>query len=175
MIAVDINCQLMRRQLRLDNLFLRSGFNLAMNTRDKPHRTADTALGARILEAIGDDSYESAAARVQQHGGRVTAPALHKWVKGSGEITEPNIRAFCEAYGVSPAWLRYGVGERKADSALPSGLVESLPKEVRSEAVDFIGYLLERKQALIAGEQLGRYVTMIERIKRDMEERRNGQ
>jgi len=175
MIGVDINWQLITRQLTLDNCMVRIGYNSTMHTKDKQQRSADTAIGARILEVIGDDSYEAAAARVQQRGGKVSAPALHKWVKGCGEITEPNIRAFCEAYGVSPAWLRYGVGTRNGSAAAPSGLVESLPKDVRAEAVDFIGYLVERKQTLMAREQVGRYMTMIDRIKRDMDEKRNGQ
>jgi len=165
----------MKRQLRLDKRRLPLRYKAAMNIRDKPTRTAATEIGARILEVIGDDSYEAAAARVQQRGGKVTAPAMHKWVQGTGEITEPNIRAFCEAYGVSPAWVRYGVGERSANAAPRTGLIESLPKEVRGEAIDFIGYLLERKQPLMAREQLGRYVTMIERIQKDMDEKRNGQ
>lgn len=175
MIGVDINCQLMARQLRIDKSWSRLRYKAAMQTKDKIQRTAATEIGARILEVIGDDSYEAAAARVQQRGGKVSAPAMHKWVQGTGEITEPNIRAFCEAYGVSPAWVRYGVGERSANAKPRPGLVESLPKEVRGEAVDFIGYLLERKQTLMAREQVGRYVTMIEGIKKDMEEKRNGQ
>lgn len=72
---------------------------------------------------------------------------------------------------MGPLW----VGERSANAKPRPGLVESLPKEVRGEAVDFIGYLLERKQTLMAREQVGRYVTMIEGIKKDMEEKRNGQ
>lgn len=175
MIAVDINWQLMRRQPAADIFRRAIGYKLDMQTNEKRQRTASTPTGARILEEIGDDSYEEAAARIQQHGGRVSAPALHKWVTGSGEITEPNIRAFCDAYRISPAWLRYGVGERKADANPQSGLVESLPKDVRAEAVDFIGYLVERKQPLMAREQVGRYMTMIDRIKRDMDEKRNGQ
>lgn len=175
MIGADINYQLMARQLRIDKSWSRLRYKAAMQTKDKTQRTAATEIGARILEVIGDDSYEAAAARVQQRGGKVSAPAMHKWVQGTGEITEPNIRAFCEAYGVSPAWVRYGVGERSANAKPRPGLVESLPKEVRGEAVDFIGYLLERKQPLMAREQVGRYVTMIEGIKKDMEEKRNGQ
>lgn len=103
MIGVDINCQLMERQLRIDKSWSRLRYKAAMQTKDKIQRTAATEIGARILEVIGDDSYEAAAARVQQRGGKVSAPAMHKWVQGTGEITEPNIRAFCEAYGVSPA------------------------------------------------------------------------
>ena len=55
MIGVDINCQLMERQLRIDKSWSRLRYKAAMQTKDKIQRTAATEIGARILEVIGDD------------------------------------------------------------------------------------------------------------------------
>lgn len=67
-----------------------------------------TTMADRIREAKGADSTRTVAQKVVLHGGEASHSAVQKWLAG-GEIEESNLIAFCQAYGVSPAYIRYGV------------------------------------------------------------------
>lgn len=173
MIVDDINPQLMSRQLQGDVKCSLKGYKLPMKQRDRYRREAAHPLGKRILEAIGDDTYDEAAAKVQIAGGQISAPGIHKWVTKDGNITEPNVGAFCRAYGIRPAWLRYGVQPKKNTDAEASGLVESLPPGMKQEAVTFLGYLITSKGPTVLGEKMGRYLQWVDKINEDIKKKKD--
>lgn len=68
-------------------------------------------MADRIADAMKPDSFVTAAGKLAAAGCEITHTAIHKWVRG-GAITEANLAAFCDVYGVNPPWVRYGIGPR---------------------------------------------------------------
>ena len=132
-------------------------------------------MEARIAEVIGEDSAYTVADKLTRRGHPISAPAVYKWLKGGG-IDDPALDALCAEYGVSRGWVRYGEGTRKALSASDSvaaELMQELPVEVKQMTLDFMEYQVHRSATVLGtGEQLARYLTMIDKLKRDMRNKR---
>lgn len=129
-----------------------------------------TDLSSRLSLILGDEPLAETARQLAAHGCIVSPQAIHKWRRG-GPIGEENLLALCKAYGIEPAWLRYGVGPRRANQVEASPreavgeLLESLPPEARQETLDFIEWKVQRSP-FVNREQFGRYLRMIDQIKR---------
>jgi hypothetical protein len=129
-----------------------------------------TDLSTRLVQVLGSEPLTESARRLADQGCIVSPQAIHKWRQG-GTIAEENLQALCLAYNVSPAWLRYGVGPKSP--ADPEGsprdaaaeLIESLPPDAKQETLDFIEWKIQRSP-LVDREQFGRYLRMIDKIKR---------
>lgn len=174
MVSTHINHQLMLCKLSVGLAADSSGYKSVMKDDRRYTRKPGHPLGARILEAMGDDAYEDAAAKVQLAGGQASAPAMHKWVTKQGNITEPNVIAFCKAYGVRPAWLRYGAMPKKENEEDRRGIIESLPRSIKKEALDFIGYLIEKRGHSALGEDVAKYVYWIKSAAQEAENEEAG-
>lgn len=103
MMVHSVNWELMARQLPVFGGLADSYSNGLMDQL--------TTMAERIADAMRPDSFVTAAGKLAAAGCEITHTAIHKWVRG-GAITEPNLEAFCDVYGVNAPWVRYGVGPR---------------------------------------------------------------
>lgn len=128
----------------------------------------------RIRELIGDDSPYDVARKFALRGTDLSAQAVYKWL-GGGDIGEANLRLLCEIYGTSPAYVRYGI---KTEERLTNGqkaaaeLIGSAPPQMVQMTLDFLEYQMQKTSAPAVQEHLADYMAMIDRIKRDMDARR---
>lgn len=104
-------------------------------------------------------------------GKRVSAQTLHNWATGKTDITEDNLQVLASFYKVRPAWLRYGEGDMHESAALED-VLKDLPEPDRQQVFDFVRYKIERADTMIASDKIGSYLTMIDRIKADMERKK---
>jgi hypothetical protein len=125
-----------------------------------------------MRQAMGTDSAYDTKRKLAERGVTVSPQAIYEWLAG-GDVKEPNLVAFATLYQVSPAWLRYGVGAERPRSQIAENLadlIDELPDAVRTSAVNFVGYEVGAAAGrLIASEQAGRYMSMVGRIRADME------
>lgn len=127
-----------------------------------------TDLSTRLDSVLGGDTLPEIARKMAAEGCIISPQAIHKWRRG-GPISEENLLCLCRVYKVSPAWLRYGVGEPHPSSAAQQTageLIDSLPAPTRQETLDFIEWKIQR-DPLVDREAFGRYLRMIDRIRRD--------
>lgn len=113
-------------------------------------------------------SFQSLSDAIRKKTGvSISAQAMHLWANGGG-ITEPNLKAVADYFGVSAMWLGFGV--EPARESLED-VLRSMPPDDRQQALDFISYKLERNETLGTAERTAHYLSLIDRIKRDMQER----
>lgn len=119
----------------------------------------DKLRGGMSYQALSDAIYRKTDLRVSAQG-------MHKWSKGGG-IEQDKLKLLAEFFGVSEAWLMYG------ESPAPTldEAVGALPDVSRQEVLDFIRYKYSRAEGLIASDIAGDYHAMIDRIRKDMDER----
>ena len=130
-------------------------------------------FGSRFEELRGDMSYNDlSAAILERFGARITAQAMHKWVKQGGGITPENARIVADYFGVNPGWLLFGEGP--APEPRIRHILEDLPPEHSQQSLDFIEYQLSRAGKFIAAEKMASYMTMIESIRQDLAKRKGG-
>lgn len=103
---------------------------------------------------------------------RITPQAMHKWVKQGGGITADNARVVADSFEVSPGWLLFGEGEAPAPKL--GDVVLDLPGDKPQQTLDFIEYQIQAGSKFIASEKLASYMTMIDRIRKDLKKRRGG-
>lgn len=130
------------------------------------------SLADRLREVFGRDKASHVSAKLAKHGISVSYQAIHKWLKG-GNVSDENLQAVAEIYGVSAAWLKYGTGARapaRNELAHVGEVIEALDAESRRVAVEHLHFLLTRQA--MPPETMGRYLAMIDRIKRDMDDKR---
>lgn len=102
----------------------------------------------------------------------VTQGATKKWLSGDGYPSMDNIVAICDWAGVNVNWLVQGVGPKRTDgidtkSLILGEAIESMPEPDRQQALDFIGYKIERSSApIFTGERLARYMKMLDAFKK---------
>lgn len=119
----------------------------------------DKLRGGMSYQALSDAIYRKTQLRVSPQ-------AMHKWSKGGG-IEQDKLKLLAEFFGVTEAWLMYG------ESPPPTldEAVGALPDESRQEVLDFIRYKYSRAEGLVASDIAGDYHAMIDRIRKDMDER----
>lgn len=102
----------------------------------------------------------------------VTPKAARKWLEGLGYPDLDKALRIAQEAGVSALWLLQGVGpkyvaEARNQMAQRVGdIVDSLPPDERQQAIDFIRYKVERSGKWYAADQLGRYMTFLDRLAR---------
>lgn len=89
----------------------------------------------------------------------------------SNSLNAENITKAATRLGKNPLWLATGEGPEDASSAVSDAL-DALPPENRQQAFDFILYQLDRAETNVLNDRPGRYLSMIDRIKTDMERRK---
>jgi hypothetical protein len=129
----------------------------------------------RVRIALAGDSGHTAAQKMALIGRPTAAQTIYAWLKGGG-ADDATLTDFAKVYGVRLAWLRYGDGEQHEPTDTEremARLFSELPPEMRREALDILGYQIQRATALIASERTASYITMIDKIKRDMDRLKN--
>lgn len=124
-------------------------------------------FGERFDRLRGGMSYQALSDAIYRKTGlRVSAQGMHKWSKGGG-IEQDKLKLLAEFFGVTEAWLMYG------ESPAPTldEAVGALPDESRQEVLDFIRYKFTRAEGLLASDVAGDYHAMIDRIRKDMDDR----
>lgn len=130
---------------------------------------AMSTLAERVREAIGRDVAAEVSRKLASIGVVVSYQAVHKWLRG-GNISDEKIAALAQVYGVSEAWLKYGTGARtrRSEALVEVGdIVAVLDPESRKQAIGYLEFLLSRQG--MPPELMGRYLGMIDKIKRDMD------
>lgn len=82
---------------------------------------------------------------------------------------------FAAFLGVAPEQIRPDFPELAGIQLNPNSmdsLISDLPISDQQQVLDFIEYRVEKSEGLIASEKMSRYVTMIEKLKRDLDERK---
>ena len=102
----------------------------------------------------------------------VTQGATRKWLTGVGFPDMDKIIQICEWAGANVNWLVMGIGPKRSDvidtkTVILGEAIDSMRPEDRQQVLDFIGYKIERSGQFYAGEQLARYMKMIDAFKRD--------
>lgn len=141
----------------------RNNYAMVKSTTTFAQRFQELRAG-RTYAALADDLKKSA-------GIEVTAQTLHNWASGKTDITEDNLAALAAYYRVRPSWLRYGEGPREPEPRLED-VLSGLPDEERQQVFDFVRYKIERADAVIAKERMASYLTMIDRIRADMKNKK---
>jgi transcriptional regulator with XRE-family HTH domain len=86
-----------------------------------------------------------------------------------GSLSLGNAVKMAQSLNVSLDWL---VGLDTSPSIVGE-IIDTLPAAQQQQSLDFLLYQIDRAdQSVLACERAARYVAMIDRIKRDMEERR---
>lgn len=106
-------------------------------------------------------------------GVRISPQGMNKWVTRSGGITMENAKAVAEYFSVSPSWLLFGEGKPSTSITLED-VISQLPDDNPQQTIDFIEYKLQRSEHLIASDKIARYMDMIDRFRKDIEQRRKG-
>jgi transcriptional regulator with XRE-family HTH domain len=99
----------------------------------------------------------------------VTQGATKKWFNGEGYPTLDKIVAICDWANGNVNWLVMGYGPKRRDiidtkSIVLGETIENMAEDDRQQVLDFIGYKLERG-GMFAGEQLARYMKMLDAFK----------
>jgi hypothetical protein len=125
------------------------------------------AFAARLNEALDNIGVP------KKHDGRqgavgkmfeVSQKGARKWLEGEGFPTVDICIAIATRTGVHYEWLMTGRGPKFLASEKPRDLIEDLPSSIQQETLDFVRFKVERE---LQGEQLGRYLKWIDRIKAD--------
>gem|GEM_PF-4885879 len=127
-------------------------------------------IASRIKELISEESAYEVSRKLSKIGVSVSPQAVYKWLDG-GEISEDNLQALCRVYSGSPAWVRYGIGDKakiNEKQKAAADLVQELPPQFRQMTFDFLEYQLTRADPPLAKEKFVRYMTLIEKLKNDM-------
>lgn len=133
-------------------------------------------MAERIRLVMGADNAYDVVRKLERAGTAVSEQTIYNWLDGS-EIKESNLAAFAQLYGTTPAWLRYGIGERESLSekgAEGGRLVQQLPDELLQETLDFLGYKLQRPDVQVAEETRASYFKFSEKVRQDMARRKGG-
>ncbi|MCX8003685.1 MAG: hypothetical protein N2688_01825 [Burkholderiaceae bacterium] len=102
----------------------------------------------------------------------VTPKAARKWLEGLGYPDLDLALRIAHEARVSALWLLQGEGpkylaETRNQLAERVGdIVDSLPPQERQQALDFIRYKVERSGKWYSAEQLGRYMSFLDRLAR---------
>jgi hypothetical protein len=124
-------------------------------------------FGERFEKLRGGMSFQALSDAIYRKTGiRISAQGIHKWSKGGG-IEQDKLKLLAEFFGVTEAWLTYG----EAPAPTLDEAVGKLPDESRQEVLDFIRYKFSRAEGLIASDVASDYHVMIDRIRKDMEDR----
>ena len=130
-------------------------------------------FGARFEELRDGMSYNDLSAAIfERFGVRITAQAMHKWVKQGGGITPDNARVVAEYFGVSPGWLLFGEGPEPKPSI--DKIFYEMPVDMAQQTLDFSEFNLNKCKKFIAAEKMASYMTMIDGIRRDLVKRKGG-
>lgn len=131
-------------------------------------------MSTRIQELMGEDSPYDAARKFSLRGVSVSPQAIYKWLAG-GNIDEERLSMLCEIYGSEPAFIRYGIRTQEAlrnGERAAADLIGSAPPQMVQMTMDFLEYQLHKSTQFIAGEQLANYLNLIDKIKKDMEQKK---
>jgi hypothetical protein len=149
------------------NIALLDAAPSALNNKPMVERTdAETTegFGKRFEELRAGMSYQALSDAIQRKTGiRISAQAMHKWSKGGG-IDPKQVQLLAKFWGVSAAWLAYGVGSPTAAPTLDDA-VKALPEDAQLQVLDYIRYKIERASALMAEENRAKYVSLLESMK----------
>ena len=140
-------------------------------------KTAPSTIAQRLREAFGDDNAYAVSARLQRRGVAVSAQSIYDWLKGAAEPKEPHLLALAEEYGVTPAWLRYGVGPRDSLSAAAVELgkaVQAMAAEPQQEVLDFVAWKLSKPDVQVAEETRAGYMKFLENVRKSNARRTGG-
>lgn len=133
----------------------------------------DTAgFAKRFSELRGGMSLQALSEAIERKTGkRVTAQAMHKWEQGGG-ITDDSLKLVADFYGVTLAWLRYGIGPTSPFHL--EDALRPLSADSRQQVFDFIQYKIEKAEGMITSDTAAVYHRMIEKIRHDMDDKKNG-
>lgn len=136
---------------------------------------ADGTFAARVKIALGEDSPYTAVKKLALIGRAIAPQTIYAWLSGGG-ADDGTLADFARVYGVRLAWLKFGDGEQREPTDTErdmARLFSELPPEMRREALDILGYQIQRATALVASERTASYMAMIDKIKADMDRLRN--
>jgi len=99
----------------------------------------------------------------------VSRAAVSQWETGDIKSLRPdNLFAVARAVRCSPEWLGTGTGAKHSLGLVDDVLLQ-LSDEDRKAVLDFIEYKINRISGGMPGAKMGHYVSMIEKIKADMD------
>jgi transcriptional regulator with XRE-family HTH domain len=99
----------------------------------------------------------------------VSYQAVKKWLDGVGYPNTDLVVSIAEWGEVNVNWLLQGIGPKRGERidssklAIAEGIAE-LPLDDRQQVLDFIRYKFEKADGWFAGEKLGRYMAMLDRL-----------
>lgn len=131
------------------------------------------------MESVGERlkrSRESAGLSQQELADEIgaTRGAIAQVESGiSGSLNAENLTKAARRLGKSAVWLATGEGQESSIDALGDALA-ALPEDDRQQAFDFIVYKIERAMpAYIEQDRAKTYTDMIERLKKDLTDKRS--
>lgn len=127
-------------------------------------------FASRFQQLKGRASFQALSDAVYRATGiRITAQAMHKWTEG-GNINRANARVLADFFGVTEAWLLYGVG--REHEVLLEDALRDLERGAARQVLDYIRYHLERHSRQLTADKMQTYIGLLERLQSELEEPR---
>ena len=131
-------------------------------------------VGGRIGYAI-KASGKSVVAVAKELG--ITRPAVDQWIKGPTQnLKMENLFGLEDATGFAARWIALGDGPERINPALVAinELLAENGTEISQQALDFIGYQLNRSSAInMDPAKTARYMAMLDRFNADIKRRKS--
>lgn len=128
------------------------------------HTAVKADFAARLNELLDErglprkgDGRQTTLARIVDVGQK----GVRKWLEGEGLPTLENTIKLAKYFSVHTEWLLSGRGPKYLDHD-GRALMDSLPKEVRQETIDFLEFKLHKQ---LQGEKLARYLRWLDHLK----------
>jgi transcriptional regulator with XRE-family HTH domain len=101
----------------------------------------------------------------------VSDTAVSKWIN-EGTISRANAGKVAKALGISVDHLLHGPEDSVWE--LLAEPLKKLPVESQQDVLEYMRFKFERARSVIASDNIASYLTMIDRIKADMERLKKG-
>lgn len=100
---------------------------------------------------------------------RVSPNAARKWLLGQGMPELDMAIRIANWAEVNVLWLLQGTGPKRGDKVDPApaellDAVQHLPADDGQQVFDFIRYKIERAEGWFAGDRVGRYVALLDKL-----------
>lgn len=103
----------------------------------------------------------------------VSRAAVAQWENGETKNVRPeNLFKAAEKLGKSAKWLALGEGPETPPENMFDA-ISSLPRERAQQSLDFIEFQWNNADGLIASEKIASYTAMIDRIRTDLDRKKN--
>lgn len=139
-------------------------------TIERMKQTQFSDRGARIDYAIRSSGHTAASVAKLI---AVSRSAVSQWIAGTTkDIKNDHLFALEDITGFSARWIATGQGPQRTARNQAAQLLDEAPPEIVQQTLDFLGYKISTSQALMTQEQTARYLKWIDRIGKDMQDRK---